>query len=87
MTIRFCPQSGYWRIVNLVHNRPMIWSAGDLGIEIDFGTDKPRAILQRKEDNGYQDYLVDGKPVVNPFDVESLPPGIYRLVESPVSSA
>ena len=27
----------------------MIWSAGDLGIEIDFGNDKPGAILQRKE--------------------------------------
>ena len=57
----------------------MIWSAGDLGIEIDFGNDKPGAILQRKEKDGYHDYLVDGKPVVNPFDVESLPPGWYRL--------
>ena len=52
----------------------MILLAGDLGIEIDFGSDQPRAILQRKEENGYQDYLVDGEPVVNPFDVESLPP-------------
>jgi len=33
------------------------------------------------------DYLVDGEPVTNPFDVETLPPGFYRLVESPVSSA
>ncbi len=57
----------------------MIWSAGDLGIEIDFGPDKPGAILQRKEENGYQDYLVDGELVTNPFDVESLPPGFYRL--------
>jgi hypothetical protein len=65
----------------------MIYSAGDLGIEIDFGTDKPGAILQRKEKGYWHDYFVDGKPVVNPFDVEKLPPGFYRLVESPVSSA
>ena len=37
----------------------MIWSAGDLGIQIDFGNDKPGAILQRKEKAGYHDYLVD----------------------------
>jgi len=62
----------------------MIWSAGELGIEIDFGLlyKVPGAILQRKERDGYHDYLVDGEPVVNPFDVETLPPGWYRLVES-----
>jgi hypothetical protein len=32
----------------------------------------------------WHDYLVDGKPVVNPIDVEALPPGVYRLVEYPV---
>ena len=58
----------------------VIYSAGELGIEIDFGNDQPGAILQRKEENGYQDYLVDGEPVTNPFDVETLPPGFYRLV-------
>jgi hypothetical protein len=58
-----------------------------LGIEIDFGPDKPGAILQFKEKGHWRDYLVDGKPVVNPFDVEKLPPGFYRLVESPDSSA
>ena len=60
----------------------MIWSAEDLGIEIDFGSNQPGAILQRKEKNGYQDFLVDGEPVTNPLDVETLPPGFYRLVES-----
>jgi hypothetical protein len=65
----------------------MILAAADLVLEIDFETDKPGAILQRKEKGYWHDYLVDGKPVVNPFDVESLPPGIYRLVESTVSSA
>jgi hypothetical protein len=63
----------------------MIYSAVDLCIEIDFGSNEPGAVLQRER--GYwHDYLVDGKPVTNPFDVEMLPPGFYRLVESPVSS-
>jgi hypothetical protein len=53
----------------------MILSAGDLGIEIDFGPDQPGAILQRKDKGHWRDYLVDGEPVVNPFDVETLPPG------------
>jgi len=57
----------------------MILSAGDLVIEIDFGTDQPGAILQREHIDGWRDYLVDGKPVSNPFDVESLPPGRDRL--------
>jgi hypothetical protein len=57
----------------------MILSAGDLGIEIDFGADKPGAILQRKEEGHWRDYLVKGEPVVKPFDVETLPPGRYRL--------
>ena len=57
----------------------MIYSAGDLGVEIDFGNDQPGAILQRKEKGHWHDYLVDGKPVVNPFNVETLPPGFYRL--------
>ncbi len=46
----------------------MICSAGDLGIEIDFGSNQPGAILRRKEKHGYQDYLVDEEPVVNPFE-------------------
>jgi hypothetical protein len=60
----------------------MIYSAADLCIEIDFRTDQPGAILQRKDKGHWHDYLVDGKPVVNPIDVESLPRGLYRLVES-----
>ena len=40
---------------------------------------QPGAILQRKENGYWHDYLVDGEPVTNPFDVESLPPGFYRL--------
>jgi hypothetical protein len=59
----------------------VILSAGDLALEIDFGRNQPGAILQRKERDGYQDYLIDGKPVVNPVDVNTLPPGWYRLRE------
>ena len=40
----------------------MILSAVDLVIEIDFETDKPGAILQRKEKGYWHNYLVDGKP-------------------------
>jgi len=69
------------------HNKTMILSAVDLCIEIDFGSDQPGAILQRKEKGHWHDYLVDGKPVVNPFDVETLPPGFYRVVESPGKTA
>jgi hypothetical protein len=57
----------------------MIYSAVDLGIEIDFRTDQPGAILQRKDKGYWCDYLVKGKQVVNPFDVEKLPPGLYQL--------
>jgi hypothetical protein len=60
----------------------MILSAVDLGIEIDFGPDQPGAILQRKEKGHWNDYLVDGRAVTNPFDVEKLPHGFYRLVET-----
>ena len=62
-----------------LNDRQMIWSAGDLGMEIDFRNDKHRAILQRKEKGYWHDYLVDGEPEVNPFDVETLVPGWYRL--------
>ncbi len=57
----------------------MIYSAGDLGIEIDFGPDQPGAVLQYKDKGYWRDYRVDGEAVVNPFDVETLPAGRYRL--------
>ncbi len=53
--------------------------AGDLGIEIDLATDKPGAISQREERDDYHDYLIDGELVINPFDVETLQPGFFRL--------
>ena len=63
------------------HNKIMMYSAGDLGIEIDYGRNQPGAILQRKEQGRWKDYLANGKPVVIPFDVEMLPPGRYCLRE------
>ncbi len=65
----------------------MIYSTGEIGVEIDLGRNSPGTILQRKENDAWYDYLVDGALVVNPFDMEKLPPGNYRLVESPDSSA
>ena len=59
----------------------MILAAADLVVEIDFGTDQPGAILQCKEKGYWHDYLVEGEPVVNPFDVKTLVPGKYRLRE------
>ena len=56
----------------------MILSAGDLALEINFGRNQPGDILQRKVKGEWQDYLIDGKPVVNPVDVNTLPPGWYR---------
>jgi hypothetical protein len=60
----------------------MIYSAVDLCIEIDFGSNEPGAILQRKDKGHWRDYLIDGEPVVKPFDVETLPPRRYRLQET-----
>ena len=60
----------------------MIYSAGHLGIEIDLGSNTPGMILQRREADGWQDYRVDGEQVVSPVDIEALPPGYYRQVES-----
>ena len=52
----------------------MIYST-EWGIEINFGRGQPGAVLQRKEKGYWHDYLVDGEPVTNPFDVETVPPG------------
>jgi len=63
----------------------MIYSAGDLGITIDYGNNEPGSVLQRASitfpsASGWEDYMVDGKRVKAPVDIESLPPGEYRLV-------
>ena len=60
----------------------VMYSAADLGLVIDFGRNEPGAVLQRKEGSEWGDYLIDGKPVTNLFDVNMLELGRYRLVES-----
>jgi hypothetical protein len=65
----------------------MIHSLGELGVEIDLGRNAPGAILQRLESEVWYDYVIDGVLVVNPLDVKKLPPGFYRLVESPIPTA
>jgi hypothetical protein len=37
-------------------------------------------ILQRRDGNDWVDYIVDGKVVKSPVDIDALPPGVYRLV-------
>jgi hypothetical protein len=59
----------------------MIYSAGDLSIEIDLGSDEPGTFLQRLDNGYWHDYLIDSEPVINPIDINTLPPGQYRLRE------
>ena len=65
----------------------MIYSAGDLGVEIDLGPDTPGMILQCREPDGWQDYRVEGERVLSPVDIESLQPGYYRLIETSIPNA
>jgi hypothetical protein len=65
----------------------MFCSLGELGIEIELGCNAPGTILQRNDGGLWYFYLIDGEPVVNPFDMKTLPPGFYRLVDSPISTA
>ena len=61
----------------------MFYSVKKLDVEIDLGHNAPGTILQRNDDGLWYYYLIDGAPVVNPFDVDKLPPGQYRLVAPP----
>ncbi len=56
-------------------------SAGDLGIEIDYGRNKPGDVLQRwdYEHVAWRDFKRDGRLVTNPFDYQTLPAGKYRV--------
>ena len=62
----------------------MVHQLGHLGILIDYGDKKTGSVLQHQiRKHGryiWQDYLVDGRPVTAPFDVNSLPPGEYQLL-------
>jgi hypothetical protein len=65
-------------------NPPMIVAGTSPPIEIDLGKDEPGMILQfRDVERGYivwRDYLVGGKLVKSPVDIDTLPAGRYRLV-------
>jgi hypothetical protein len=50
-------------------------------IYIDLGKDEPGMTLQRLEGREWMDYEMDGVPVLSPVDIETLPPGKYRLVK------
>ena len=65
----------------------MFYSLREVGIKSDVERNAFGVILQRKESDVWYDYLIDGKPVVISFDFETLPPGFYRLVESPIPTA
>ena len=56
-------------------------SAGDPGIEIDYGAGNPPGTLQRLENNDWQDYDPDGEVVASEsLDIKGLPPGKYRII-------
>jgi hypothetical protein len=57
----------------------VIYSAGDLGIEIDLGANEPGAVLQRFEIDGWKDFQLEGEPVISPVDINTLPSRQYRL--------
>ena len=65
----------------------MIYSVGDLCVEVDLGANASGAVLQRKEPGGWQDYCDAGDQVCGPVDVhtlvKALPAGVYRLVAEP----
>jgi hypothetical protein len=55
-------------------------SAGDLGVEIDYGAGNPQGTLQRLENGDWQDYRPGGEAVTSEsLDIDSLPPGKYRI--------
>ena len=59
-----------------------VLSAGDLGIEIDYGARNPSGTLQRLENGARENYRLDGEVITSKsLDIESLPPGSYRVVQ------
>ena len=60
----------------------MIVAGTDTGAYIDLGKDKPGMKLKRRErGQDWKNYLVNRRLVKSPVDIESLPPGKYRLVD------
>ena len=58
----------------------IVLSAGDLAVEIDYGARNPSGTLQRLENDDWQNCRQDGEVVTSEaLDIESLPPGRYRI--------
>ena len=58
-----------------------VLSASDLAVEIDYGVGKPSGTLQRLDNSVWENYRLDGEVVSSEaLDIESLPPGRYRVV-------
>lgn len=65
----------------------MIIQAVDKFVTLDTGMNNPDAIIQRKGPKGWSNYMPHGVPMGEPKKIDSLPPGEYRLVESPGTGA
>ena len=59
----------------------LAWFFACLQTGIDIGKDEPGMTLPRLERRVWVDYMVEGKVVTSPIDIDSLPAGRYRLVE------
>lgn len=57
----------------------MIIEAGDLGVIVDTGLNRPGDPLQRLEAGQWRDFEQDGELVRWPVKLETLPPGQYRV--------
>jgi hypothetical protein len=58
-------------------------SAGDLGVEIDYGVGNPSGTLQRLVNEVWEDYSPLGVVITSELlDIESLALGKYRIVAS-----
>jgi hypothetical protein len=56
-------------------------SAGDLGVEIDYGIGNPLGTLQRLDNGVWRDYSRDGEAITSEtVDIDGLPPGKSRIV-------
>jgi len=60
-----------------------VLSAGDLGVEIDYGVGNPPGTLQRLENGDWQDYHPDGEAITTEsLDINSLLPGKHRIISN-----
>jgi hypothetical protein len=56
-------------------------SAGDLGVEIDYGAGNPLGIVQRLVEDIWEGFKPDGEVIAtDSLDIERLPPGRYRIL-------